>query len=185
MAFRSSEELRAELAEVERKRAALFTEHKNTEARAQTLEEPDDGLRERLARINQGIAKLDTTKQELEAEIGRLSRREEELRKIAQNPGAQEAGVEYPEPRTREEQPLLGATAGAQRDRAMRTVERYQKSGELRSEAADRLDGVLRKGDPLSQGARWLDAVGDPDYKSAFGKLVEDPTTGHLRFTPK
>jgi len=33
--------------------------------------------------------------------------------------------------------------------------------------------------------ARYLAAVGDPAYHSAFGKLVADPSMGHLRFTPQ
>ena len=33
--------------------------------------------------------------------------------------------------------------------------------------------------------ARYLDAVGNPHYDSAFSKMVMDPTTGHLRFTPQ
>ena len=30
---------------------------------------------------------------------------------------------------------------------------------------------------------RYLDAVGDPAYNTAFGKMVMDPMSGHLRFT--
>jgi HK97 family phage major capsid protein len=71
------------------------------------------------------------------------------------------------------------------RDEALRTVERYSQSGELRSDAADRLDRVIRTRDPLGYGSRYLAAVGSEHYLSAFWKLVKDPTTGHLRFTPQ
>ena len=30
-----------------------------------------------------------------------------------------------------------------------------------------------------------MDAVADPSYLSAFGKMLADPTTGHLRFDAK
>jgi HK97 family phage major capsid protein len=43
----------------------------------------------------------------------------------------------------------------------------------------------VRGDDPLGTGARYLSAVADPHYHSAFGKLVSDPLTGHLRFSPQ
>jgi hypothetical protein len=50
--------------------------------------------------------------------------------------------------------------------------------------AADRLDEVLRTGDPAAQTARYVSAVGNEHYRSAFGKLLRDPMQGHLRFDP-
>jgi HK97 family phage major capsid protein len=69
------------------------------------------------------------------------------------------------------------------RDAGLRTIERYTNSGELRSEAADRLDDLIRHRDPTGVDARYLDAVGDPAYASAFGKMLADPITGHNRFS--
>jgi HK97 family phage major capsid protein len=69
------------------------------------------------------------------------------------------------------------------RDAGLRAVERHQ--GRLTAEAADRLDGHIRKSDPTGCDARYLDAVGDPAYSSAFGKMLADPNHGHLRFTPQ
>jgi HK97 family phage major capsid protein len=69
------------------------------------------------------------------------------------------------------------------RDAGLRAVERHQ--GRLTAEAADRLDGHIRKNDPTGCDARYLDAVGDPAYSSAFGKMLADPNHGHLRFTPQ
>jgi HK97 family phage major capsid protein len=71
------------------------------------------------------------------------------------------------------------------REEGLRTIERYQQSGQLRSEAADRLDNIVRHKDPTGIDARYLAAVGDPDYASAFGKILADPMHGHLRHTPE
>jgi HK97 family phage major capsid protein len=51
--------------------------------------------------------------------------------------------------------------------------------------AADTLDQLVRHADPTGIGSRYIEAVGSDDYFSAFGKLVTDPTTGNLRFTPE
>jgi HK97 family phage major capsid protein len=52
-------------------------------------------------------------------------------------------------------------------------------------DSADRLDEMLRSHDPVGLGGRYLRAVANPHYLSAFGKMVADPSTGHLRFTPE
>jgi HK97 family phage major capsid protein len=71
------------------------------------------------------------------------------------------------------------------RHAAMSTLDRYRASDVLSAAAGDRVDGVLRRGDPHALTARYVAAVGDPHYASAFGKIVADPTTGHLRFSPE
>ena len=42
---------------------------------------------------------------------------------------------------------------------------------------------MVRERDPRGLAGRYLDAVGDPAYKSAFGKLVMDPLQGQMRFS--
>jgi HK97 family phage major capsid protein len=69
------------------------------------------------------------------------------------------------------------------RTAAMRTLERYQRSDVLSARAADTIDGVLRRGDPQAITARYLSAVGNDAYCSAFGKMLSDPQMGHLRFS--
>jgi HK97 family phage major capsid protein len=66
-------------------------------------------------------------------------------------------------------------------DAGLRSIERHRDR--LSPEAGDRLDGLVRNADHTGIGGRYLDAVGDPHYSSAFGKMLMDPTTGHLRFT--
>ena len=70
------------------------------------------------------------------------------------------------------------------RSAALRTLERHVHSGEMRTEAAETMEALVRHPqDVLGLTARYLEAVGDPDYYRAFGKLFDDPRTGHLRFS--
>jgi HK97 family phage major capsid protein len=66
----------------------------------------------------------------------------------------------------------------ASRDAGLRTIERHQHA--LNAEASDRLDGLLRHDDPAGFGARYLAAVGNPHYKTAFVKILSNPDTAHL-----
>lgn len=70
------------------------------------------------------------------------------------------------------------------RDRAFRVMDDYRAADVLSAAAADRLDDVLRARDPVGGTARYVAAVGDPAYASAFGKMCVDPMNGHLRFDP-
>lgn len=71
------------------------------------------------------------------------------------------------------------------RDNAYRVIDEYRTNDVLSARAADRLDGVLRDRDPAGATARYLTAVGDPAYRTAFSKMLADPATGHLRFSPE
>ncbi len=72
----------------------------------------------------------------------------------------------------------------AHRTAAMRVLDHYRGTGVLDAAAADRADKVLRRGDSQGLTARYLAACGNPEYFTAFGKLVGDPVMGHNRFTP-
>jgi len=63
-------EIKPKLDEAKRRRAALFGEIKNLEAREVT-EGPSDGLTERLANLNTGIQRVETEIAELQEEFGR------------------------------------------------------------------------------------------------------------------
>jgi HK97 family phage major capsid protein len=69
------------------------------------------------------------------------------------------------------------------RHAAMTTLDRYRASDVLSAAAADRADAVLRTGDPQGLTARYVGAVGSEHYAAAFGKMLADPATGHLRFS--
>ncbi len=70
------------------------------------------------------------------------------------------------------------------RTNAMRVLDHYKHTGVLDAAAADRADKVLRRGDRQGLTARYLAACGNPEYFTAFGKMVGDPVMGHNRFTP-
>jgi HK97 family phage major capsid protein len=72
----------------------------------------------------------------------------------------------------------------AHRTNAMRILDQHKHTGVLNSAAADRADKVLRQGDPRGQTARYLAAVGNPAYTSAFAQILHDPQMGHLKFGP-
>jgi HK97 family phage major capsid protein len=69
------------------------------------------------------------------------------------------------------------------RSQALRTIDRYRN--DLPTDAGDRLDAHVREGDALGLDAKYLHAVGTPEYESAFVKMLRDPQTGHLRFSEK
>jgi HK97 family phage major capsid protein len=66
---------------------------------------------------------------------------------------------------------------------AMRMLEEHRRTDVLSAARADAIDGVLRRGDPQAITARYLAAVANDHYMSAFGKMVTDPQMGHLRFS--
>jgi HK97 family phage major capsid protein len=80
--------------------------------------------------------------------------------------------------------PGLDRHVQAARTNAMRVLDYYKGTGVLDAAAADRADGVLRRGDGQGLTARYLAAAGAEAYHSAFGKLVADPVQGQLRFSP-
>ncbi len=67
---------------------------------------------------------------------------------------------------------------------AMRVLDHYRGTGALDPASADRADAVLRHGDGQGLTARYIAACGNPDYFTAFGKMLGDPVMGHNRFTP-
>jgi HK97 family phage major capsid protein len=71
------------------------------------------------------------------------------------------------------------------RDAALRMIDDYCTADVLSAAAADRLDTVLRTGDPQGCTARYLTAAGDHAYRAAFAKMLADPVSGHLRFSPE
>ncbi len=59
------------------------------------------------------------------------------------------------------------------RDAGLRTIERHKR--DLSPAAGDRLESLVRVRDQGAVAARYLDAVGNPHYRTAFGKLAMDP----------
>ena len=71
----------------------------------------------------------------------------------------------------------------AARSAGLRAIDRYRDV--LPTDAGDRLDHHVREQDVLGHDARYLAAVAEPAYESAFIKMLRDPSTGHLRFSPR
>jgi HK97 family phage major capsid protein len=150
-------------------------------------QEQTQGVTERIDRTERAVANVDEFLEDLQAKREEIERQYGLIERLAQNPANIEdgdgakggQGVHRPRPTG------IGSQATEARDAGLRTIERYRDGGDLRSDAADRLDELVRRRDPTGIDARYLEAVGDPAYNSAFGKLLADPAQGHLRFTPE
>jgi HK97 family phage major capsid protein len=73
----------------------------------------------------------------------------------------------------------------AQRDDAMRTLERAVQSDRLNSVGAELVEGLMRSGPTQQQTwtQRYATAAGSEHYERAFAKLLANPTHGHLTWT--
>jgi HK97 family phage major capsid protein len=135
----------------------------------------DAGEQERLARLERGYQKAETELASLGDETREL------LRVTAQNPNLVE-GPYQPQERSGETRDVR-----PERDAAHRAIDRAEKSRELPADAAERAERLLSVGTAQEQGiaARWVATTGDPVYARAFGRLLADPTRGHLLWTPQ
>jgi HK97 family phage major capsid protein len=178
MSKQSFGEIREELARQKRKRAQLADERNDLEVRCTGM--PSAGEEERLGNLARGIEALDQRIAELDGQY------RDHVSEFAENPGNVER-MEQARPARLAD--TLDASNQAPhlvraRDQALRTLERWSASGHLSGEATDRMNDLVLRNDPHAQGARYVTAVGDPAYFSAFGKILADPTSGHLRFNP-
>jgi HK97 family phage major capsid protein len=99
---------------------------------------------------------------------------EDRIRQLADSPDHQEAGAVFHTPRSRDRDAAPGS-AGEARDLALRAIE--SRSGELSSTAGDRLVELVER-DRSGLDARYLHAVSDPAYESAFlRKLTQPPNS--------
>jgi HK97 family phage major capsid protein len=113
-----------------------------------------------------------------------FEKRRERIRELARSGRVESGdGATFQHGQTRIDNPQQDPRLREARDTGLRAIQRHE--GTLTAKAADRLDGLVRSNDPTGFASRYLDAVGDPSYLSAFGKLVVDPMSGHLRFTPQ
>ncbi|MFG1855014.1 phage major capsid protein [Actinomadura geliboluensis] len=78
-----------------------------------------------------------------------------------------------------------GRPGGELRDTARRLIDRAAQSGELPDYAAERAEALVCRGSAESQSvaARWAVAAGAAEYRTAFAKLLADPTRGHMLWT--
>lgn len=97
----------------------------------------------------------------------------QKIRDAARNPRALEYGS-FTAP-DREGRPR-GATES--QERGLHAIDEYVNKGGLRSDAADRLDDLIRNHDRLGLEGRYLDAVGNPAYNSASASCSPTPSPG-------
>jgi HK97 family phage major capsid protein len=74
----------------------------------------------------------------------------------------------------------------AAREVGLRAIDLH--AGTLSGEAGNVLEEVVRDPDdrdPAGIGGRYLAAVGDADYETAFWKILRDPMTAHLEMSPE
>jgi HK97 family phage major capsid protein len=75
----------------------------------------------------------------------------------------------------------FGEDAMRAQDDGLRTIDYYSR--EISSDAGDRLERLIRQDDARQFGARYLAAVGNPEYRNAFRKMLAHPQDASLRFT--
>ncbi|WP_052067978.1 phage major capsid protein [Rhodococcoides fascians] len=151
-------EIRSEIDEISTEARELIEDAK-TEQR-----DLDDDEDERIGEISERLEEL----RDLET---KAVDKQAHLRSLIDN-GAIEAGT-----------PQAQHKPVTERDKAMRTLERGVKAKELPAEAAEKVEAMLSSRDDSSLTARWAVTTGSPEYRSAFGKLANDPERGHLDFT--
>jgi HK97 family phage major capsid protein len=132
-----------------------------------------DGEEEKVSGLSRAVDKINDEIAEGEMALAEYERQQALVLKLAQNPN----NVEHGWDRLASPDRSTGA-----RDSGMRVLER--RSDVLSSEALDNLDDLIRNRDPLGVDARYLAAVGDPAYGTAFHKILRDPQHGHLRHSP-
>jgi len=121
------------------------------------------------------------------AALAELARRDERLHAIGTRGGSFEDGTVFPD---RSLNTAGGSFPDNPRRRAdlddgLRAIERCQTLDGFSNESAKRVEKMLRSTDRDGADARYLAAVGDPDYATAFWKVLPNPSTGHLSFTPR
>lgn len=122
--------------------------------------------------------------EEHEAVFAELSRRDDRVEQLVRSGRfSREDGATFPD----RSLPRVAAGASddprvrAQLDGALGAIERHVDSGHLTARAADRLDRLVRQNDLLGLGSRYLSAVAERAYLSAFGKLLMYGPTASMR----
>lgn len=130
------------------------------------------GEQQRWDRLQRGVAKHDA----------RLAELRDELTEAVMPHANDPRHIEGERPtRTASRSPRPGPL-GALRDEAMRSIERSHRDGLVPDVGAQRVAELVEH-DRTGLAAQWAVAAGDPDYARAFGKLLNDPLTGHREFT--
>ncbi len=173
------DELRDLLTQNRANRNTIEAEIQNLDARLYDAKpEQRSGLEERRARQNKAIANLDQERVELQDELEERQQREAEVRRLydagsgESGDGARGLGDDRgPTP-----------NRGGRLDGALRAIERH--ADVMADGAAELVEAAVRR-DRSGHGARYLAAVADEDYRSAFGLMLAHPNDANLRMSER
>jgi HK97 family phage major capsid protein len=181
MPTRSFGEIKAEQQTLRTRVGQLVDEAREIDIKLE-VDGANDGLEERKANIERGKAKTSARLQELGDEY-----RAELGRRVADGSLSTESEQDaidrsHPEPEIRV-QPDIDPHRRQALDGALRTLERCQRGDVMSNRAAVAMERLVRHQDPSGVTARYLTAVGDPAYNSAFGKLLQYGDSAAMRMT--
>jgi predicted phage gp36 major capsid-like protein len=141
---------------------------------------PEEAREETLLRLTEAIFDMIT-----ERILDQLQARDRQMLESARNGTAHiESGdgrrIDRGPTSRPEEPPWLAG----QRDQALRAIDQCHRDQPLMlDKSAHILENLIKYADPTCLTARYLVAVGDPHYNSAFGKMLARPQDAHLRFS--
>ncbi len=178
---RALAEIRQEQTQLRARVGQLVDEAREIEIKLE-VDGANDGLEERKANVERGKAKASARLQEVGAEYSAA------ITRMVENGQTQtEAGVSLENAYTeRQDDDRTASMAPHQRQAvsdAMRALERHQRDGVLFTTAAERMENVVRHGDPTGSTGRYIAAVGADAYARAFVKLLTYGDTAVLRMT--
>jgi hypothetical protein len=151
---------------------------------SRTIDELKDRQREledEIHALHEGSprrAELTEEHSEVVAERHSLQERHQNLRAAALNPRAREDGATFRDMKRTNQQrsettmstvAVLGSTPQEARDQALGVIENHYPSN-LTTDAATRLDNIVRADTRGNVNARYITAVGNPAYLTAFTK---------------
>jgi HK97 family phage major capsid protein len=183
MPQRTLADIMADEAQV-RKRAADLVDLKRAIEIKIEVDGADAGLEEKMANHQRGIdnagARLATLKDEHRGELRRRFNEGSVYTESEQDQIDDRARLTESETRVQAD---VDPHRRQALDGAMRTLERCQSGDVMSSRAAVAMERLVRHSDPSGVTARYLTAVGDPAYNSAFGKLLQYADTAAMRMT--
>ena len=174
--MRALDEIKQDLAATRERRDRIKDDIDGIFARANG-EQLDDGRAERVGNLSAGLSSVNAEVESLEDEW--RSAVEEGLRTGELSTDSSELPARRPDGSRDLGDPRLRGV----RDKALRAIERHAEFPS--TEATERVEKVVRHNDPQGIIARYLTAVGDPNYSSAFSKMLGDPQMAHLKFSAR
>ena len=146
------------------------------------------------------VAEADDRREELREELAELVAENEDRNELEPDAEARftelTEGIEYLDAQHEKRSKMIGlldrgahddaptrtSRGTTDRDVVLRNLESDVKAKHLSADAATGVEALLR-GEDSTTATRWARAAGDPAYRSAFAKMLADPSRGHLEWT--